>query len=53
MVADSLTLPLPVHDLQPLPETTRQAELQRLIAAEFRQPFASRMDHSAVLPCCA
>ena len=28
-----------MHDLQPLPETTRQAELQRLIAAEFRQPF--------------
>ena len=48
MVAD-LTLPLPVHDLQPLPETTRQAELQRLIAAEFRQPFS--LTHGPTLPC--
>ncbi len=39
LIAPSLTLTLPLVDLQQIPEMKRQAEVQRLSIEEARQPF--------------
>ncbi|ETX03426.1 MAG: hypothetical protein ETSY1_00015, partial [Candidatus Entotheonella factor] len=38
-ISSSLTLPLSVEDLQPLPEPEQTAELNRLLAHEVERPF--------------
>ena len=39
IISPTLTIALPVHDLQHLPEHEREAEAQRLASAEARRPF--------------
>ncbi len=39
VIASNLSLPLPVVDLQALPEVQREAEAQRLATEEMRRPF--------------
>ncbi|HEX5706332.1 MAG TPA: amino acid adenylation domain-containing protein, partial [Pyrinomonadaceae bacterium] len=39
IIADSLELPLPVTDLRHLPDAEREAEAERLIAEDAREPF--------------
>ncbi len=39
MIADHLTLPLPLVDLEQLPEDQREAEALRLASEEIRRPF--------------
>ncbi|HKV07843.1 MAG TPA: amino acid adenylation domain-containing protein, partial [Thermoanaerobaculia bacterium] len=39
VVARALDLPLPVADLSALPEPLREAEVERILAAEARRPF--------------
>jgi len=39
VIVPSLTLPLPVRDLSPLPEIEREAEVHRLAAEDAQQPF--------------
>ncbi|MBV8887999.1 MAG: amino acid adenylation domain-containing protein [Chroococcidiopsidaceae cyanobacterium CP_BM_RX_35] len=39
VIAPSWHLPLSLVDLQELPEAEREAEVQRLLTAEFQQPF--------------
>jgi amino acid adenylation domain-containing protein len=39
VIAPSLSLPLPVVDLQQLPASEREAQVKRLVTAEFQHPF--------------
>lgn len=39
VIAPSLMIPLPVADLSDLPETAREAEVQRQVTEEARRPF--------------